>query len=87
MRKYRSETRKPANIAAEVTCDIGAGFMRQVPGTVQDVSSSGMGLLVPLPFTVGASVKIVSSEKTHSAVVRRCVPEKGKHILGVKLEP
>ncbi len=86
MRQYRSEIRKPANTIAEVSCDIGAGFLRKVTATVQDVSSSGMGLIVPLPFAVGVTVKIVSRDKTQSAVVRRCLPQAGKHLLGVQFE-
>lgn len=86
MRHYRSEVRTPCNAPAELSWEIGAGYRRNTKATVRDTSKSGMGLLVPMPFPVGTIIKITRSEKTVSATVRRCLPQGGQHLVGVKIQ-
>ena len=42
--------------------------------------------MVAQPFRVGAMLKIVSGNKAESGVVRHCVKQGTKHLLGIKLE-
>jgi hypothetical protein len=86
MRQYRAETRKPSKEAAELSWDIGAGFVRTAKATVQDMSPSGMGLLVATPFNVGVTLQITIGTRKHAAVVKRCIKQGSQHLLGVKFE-
>jgi hypothetical protein len=86
MRQYRLESRTPCNSLAELSWEIGAGYIRNTKATVIDLSKSGMALMVAQPFRVGAMLKIVSGNKAESGVVRHCVKQGTKHLLGIKLE-
>jgi len=86
MRQYRSETRKPTNEVADLSWEIGAGYVRTGKATVQDSSPSGMGLMVASPFTVGTTLQITIGTKQCTAVVRRCIKQGSQHLLGVKFE-
>ncbi len=86
MRQYRSEIRRPVNLPAEVLWQIGAGYTRTFKATIQDVSASGMSLLVPSSIPAGERVQITSENKTRFATVRRCVALGRNHVLGVQFE-
>ena len=86
MRQYRAEPRVPCNLPAELSCEIGAGYVRKFKVTLKDTSKTGMGLLAPSPLTVGAAVKIIANSKTHAAIVKRCMKSGSEHWVGVKLQ-
>ena len=86
MRQYRAETRKPSAGTAELSWEIGAGYVRTAKATVQDESKSGMALLVNLPFSIEASIQITTGDKTRSAVVRRCIRQGANHLVGVQFQ-
>ena len=86
MRKYRADTRKPSTGPVELSWEIGAGYTRTASGTIQDVSSGGMGMLVPLPFEVGAELQVKADGRTCMVTVRRCVREGSKYLLGVQFD-
>jgi hypothetical protein len=86
MRKYRADTRKPSTGQVELSWEIGAGYSRTANGTVQDISMEGMGMLVPLPFEVGAELQIKSDGRKRTATVRRCSRSGSQYLLGVKFD-
>jgi hypothetical protein len=86
MRQYRAETRKPANGTADLSWDIGAGYVRTAKGSVQDESPSGMALVVAMPFSVESTLQITTGSKTRAAIVRRCIRQGANHLLGVQFK-
>jgi len=87
MRQYRTELRTPCNLPADLSWNIGAGYIRNLKATIRDTSKSGMGLLVPNPIPVGAEIKVTSAKGSHSATVKRCIKQGKEHIVGVRLQP
>ncbi len=73
-------------MAADLSWEIGAGFVRKVKGTVIDTSKSGRGLIVAQPFPLGASITIVCGDKTCRGAVKRCIKQGANHLVGVRLE-
>jgi hypothetical protein len=86
MRQYRSELRTPSFEVADLSWDIGAGYVRNATAKVQDVSRTGMGLLVFMPFAIGTKLQITRGTNTRSAIVRRCIRQGSQHLLGVQFE-
>ena len=86
MRQFRAEVRKPSNGQADISWEIGAGYVRTSTAVVRDTSKSGMGLVVSQPFAVGTTLRIKFESETRSAIVRRCVCQGAKHLVGVQFE-
>jgi hypothetical protein len=76
----------PVNLSAELTWEIGGGYERNVKVTVRDTSKNGMALLAPLPFPIGAAIRIAGGNITREAIVRHCVKHGLDHILGVQFQ-
>ena len=87
MRKYRTEPRTPCNIPADLSWDIGAGYILRIKVTIRDTSKSGVGLLVPSPIPVGTEIKVTSAKGSQTAIVQRCVKEGPQHLVGGRLQP
>ena len=83
MRQFRVEPRFPSTAAVDITWDIGAGYLRKIPATTQDVSRSGACLSTPIPFAIGYKLKVTSAEKTRIALVRRCIRQGRSYALGL----
>jgi len=73
-------------LPAELSWDMGAGYVRTVAGTVHDVSTSGIGLLAPMPFSIGAKLQITTDKQTRSAILMRCSRQGAKYFLGFRFE-
>jgi len=86
MRQYRTEPRTPCNVPADLSWNIGAGYIRNIKVTIRDTSKSGIGLLVPNPVPVGTSIKVTSLKGSQSAVVQRCIKQGAQHIVGGRLQ-
>lgn len=86
MRRFRREIRRPTTGPADISWEIGAGYVRTANAILKDLSPSGIGLVVSLPFTVGAKLKITTGNQTRSAIVRRCVRQGAGYILGFEYE-
>jgi hypothetical protein len=86
MKQFRSEVRRLITLPAELSWDMGAGYIRSIAVTVHDVSPSGIGLLVPMPFSIGAKLKITTDKQTRSAIVMRCSRQGAKYFLGFRFE-
>jgi hypothetical protein len=86
MRQYRSEQRKPLHTTADLSWEIGAGYTRSGKATVQDISRSGMGLLVQTPLAVGAALKIKTEDNSYTAIVRRSIRQGVNFLLGVQFQ-
>ncbi len=81
----RAEPRVPANQDALVTLLLDAGSP-QFQARIQDISGTGMRLLLPQPVSPGALLKIEWDDALLLGEVCYCQPAEGGHAAGLELQ-
>jgi len=57
-----------------------------IPGMIEDKSVSGLGIQIAKPIAVGTSVKVKFRNHEVAAVVRRCIRDGFRTLIGVSFE-
>lgn len=81
----RKEPRYPSAGEAEIT-PLGEGPSEPIPGTVIDVSKSGLRVRSLRSFRVGSRLRVRFGEMLAFAVVRWCQPCDGGYDFGMRIE-
>jgi len=85
MRKFRSDARTPIKREIELCWQVNACDYRSTVMT-RDISSSGIGLIVPNSFRVGSRMRLVVGDEFRPAIVRRCLALHAGYLLGLQFD-
>lgn len=85
MRKFRSEARTPVKREIELCWQVNASDYRSTVMT-RDISASGVGLIVPNSFIIGARLRLVVGDELRPAIVRRCLALNAGYLLGLQFD-
>ena len=86
MRKFRSEARTPVRREIELCWQANAHDYRSTAMT-RDISASGVGLIVPNSFMVGACLRLLVGDEFRPVIVRRCLALNSGYLLGLQFDP
>jgi hypothetical protein len=87
MSDRRLDSRWTADVSVELQWQDISGATLRATGVIQDLSASGVRILVHRPIRVQAPVAIMVEGKELQAMVRYCIRTRTEFMVGIKFRP
>jgi hypothetical protein len=87
MRDRRLDSRWTVAASVELQWQDVSGASQRTTGLVQDLSASGVRILVPRPIRVQTPVAVMVQGKELQAMVRYCIRTRIEFMVGIKFRP